>query len=324
MTQETLEKIKAAKESSDRGRWVLLAMQVACIVVFVAAWHELPEDWTFTRLQTAQAAVWLLDCGPNHPEQVLDPTKATDSAGRPHENCHYMGSDGKPTINPFSDQELKSGRKFLAEWKLSPSEARKQLDELQNSLVERAMNVSVPFLGISFDINDLSLLGGAAFLLLLVWFYYSLNREEINISDLFKNVSDQELVETYQLISMTQVLTIPPRLDERKRRKWEGVASLLFFTPILVQGFVLGLDGRTLIRGIIINQSFTRTEFAIGLILFLIMCIITLECRGRSKALYDSWSKARDSARKLMSPPPDPPGAAGAAGGSRGATSPRN
>jgi len=58
----TLKALELAKESSDRARAVLLIMQVTCIVVFMAAWREARFGWTSTRLRTAQAAVWYLNC----------------------------------------------------------------------------------------------------------------------------------------------------------------------------------------------------------------------------------------------------------------------
>ena len=72
MDKTTFKGVKLTKEASDRGRRVLLVLQITCIVVFMAAWHEMPKSvWTYARLRTAQASVWFLDCSAEqHPELV--------------------------------------------------------------------------------------------------------------------------------------------------------------------------------------------------------------------------------------------------------------
>src|SRR5689334_4830640 len=49
------------------------------------------------------------------------------------------------------------------------------------SYVGTALTVRVPLLGITFDINDLALLGGFSFLVLLIWFRFAMLREMDNL-----------------------------------------------------------------------------------------------------------------------------------------------
>lgn len=289
MSPETLKAIDATQGSSDRARWVLLTLQVTCIVIFMALWHETPFAWTYSRLQTAQAAVWLLDCGTNHPENA---DSAAAGSQDKHPECHYIDTNGKPLDRPFSADEIRRAQRFLAEWRLPPEQAREQLKELQESMVNRAMNVSVPFLGITLDVNDLGLLGGASFLLLLVWFYYSLQREERNVAALFQATRDEDLSDVYELLAMTQVLTIPPRPAASPSRFWGKLPALLFWMPSLVQILVLLNDAETLYRSIVVGRWFGVTEFAASLLFLLAMVWTTSQCAAKSGEVFDHWQGA--------------------------------
>src|SRR5712664_3887537 len=99
MDDLTLKELEKTKEASDRGRWVLLVMQVACIVVFMAAWHEVPESWTYARLRTARVAVWYLDCSSQgHPEIASEKQSTAELEKSKHDNCHFTEEDGSPLL----------------------------------------------------------------------------------------------------------------------------------------------------------------------------------------------------------------------------------
>jgi hypothetical protein len=57
MDSLTIREIEATTDASNRARWVLTVTQIACIVIFMASWHEMPWGWTFGRTRTPKAAV---------------------------------------------------------------------------------------------------------------------------------------------------------------------------------------------------------------------------------------------------------------------------
>lgn len=325
MDPSTIRALELAKESSDRARSVLLFTQVACIIVFMAAWHELPNSWTFSRLRAAQAAAWYFDCGTKvHPEASLVPSlprtalpanailkaAAPDSnaAGAipPHGSCHYLQKDEpySDTSDPFTDDEIRQGKQFVGNWRMTPDQLKRHLQNLQDSFVNRTMNVSAPLLGFSFDLNDLGLIGGLSFLFLMMWLYFSMRREEDNVRLLFEDIDGALKAEVYKLACMTQVLTIPPEQREHKAKWWigalrkaskgilKGTLLLLYATPFVVQSFVLWLDRDTWTNGSALNGGFVIDEFVSGCALGGLICVFTILCLYRSHQVDERWRKA--------------------------------
>ena len=314
MDTTTAKGVKLTKEASDRGRRVLFVLQITCIVIFMAAWHEMPESWTYARLRTAQASVWFLDCSlEEHPEGVPEKQFATEMDKNRHDECHYLaaqavadpkglGSSSKcerTSKAPFCPAEINHARDFLSTRLLTPAEARKHLENLHNSFVEKTMNVSVPFLGITLDINDLGLLGGITFSLLLTWLLFSLRREAENLQILFSKATDEVLPTVYQLLEMTQVLTIPVQRKGKSRHIvaasrfiLERLEFLLFLTPCAVQFFVVWNDQTTLPLGVALNDRLALREFHWEEFLLVAMVILTAFCFRKALQANTHWNDA--------------------------------
>ena len=200
---------------------------------------------------------------------------------------------------PFCEAEIKHARVFLAKRMLTPAEARKHLESLHNSFVERTMNVSVPFLGITLDVNDLGLLGGITFSLLLTWLLFSLRREAENLQILFNKATDEALSTVYQLLEMTQVLTIPAQrkgkpthLVAASRFILERLEFLLFLTPCVVQLFVVWNDKATLPLGRVLNDQLALREFHWEEFLLVTMVVLTVFCFRKSWQANQHWNDA--------------------------------
>jgi hypothetical protein len=314
MDTTTIKGVKLTKEASDRGRRVLFVLQITCIVVFMAAWHEMPGGWTDARLRTAQASVWFLDCSAEqHPEFAQAKQFGTDLDKIRHDECHYLtaqtSASSVPSGSfstcertpqaPFCEAEIKDAKDFLANGMLTPAEARKHLESLHNSFIERTLNVLVPFLGISLDVNDLGLLGGITFSLLLTWLLFSLRREAENLQILFNKATDENLPTVYQLLEMTQVLTIPAqrkgnptRLVAASQFILERLEFLLFLTPCAVQLFVVWNDKVTLPLGRVLSDQLALREFHWEEFLLVAMVVLTAFCFHKSRQANQHWNNA--------------------------------
>jgi hypothetical protein len=294
MDELIVKEIEATKEASDRARGVLLVTQIACIVIFMAGWHELPWGWTFTRMHTLQAAVWVLDCvDQKHVALGTETAKTKD-----YDQCHFLDvPDSKTTaLQPFTPDEIDRARTYLKAGRLTSAEAKKALEAVHASVSDRIMNVSVPFLGITLDINDLGILGGITFTLLLVWFDLSLRREQQNLAFTFKTKSSEDLESAYKLLSMTQVLTITPETkvgENRIRRSWcQFVERALICTPLLVQLFVVGVDYGTSGFARLLNPGFARAQVSMESGLLAIVLLLTIWCGLKAKAIDREWEGA--------------------------------
>lgn len=298
MDNTILKSLELMKDSSDRARTVLLFMQVACIVVFMASWHETGFSWTLSRLRTAQAAAYYFDCVETHL-----PTEKSLGLAQSHDVCHYVADASGKRNPPFSETDLQRAQEYIRDWRLTPAQARRDVQNLQDSVVNRAMNITAPLLGFSFDINDLGLIGGLSLLFLLLWLYFSLRREEENIRLLFANPKAPGFADVYQLASMTQVFTIPPDLHTKRasRVALNGILQLLYLTPLAAQGFVLFLDFRTRYRGLPVGDHLVINELLAGSVIWLLMFICTWLCWQRVAAIDRHWLAA---ARAVPSAPP--------------------
>lgn len=307
MNELTLKKIDAAKQASDRGRQVLLVIQITCIVIFVAAWHEIGDGWTHVRLRTAQAAVWYLDCSADqHPERGSGNPPAAGPPKDKHDECHYLVEQSRATLdafgcqtmqeNPFCPDEVDRAKSVIARMRLSPAEARQQLESLRKSFIDHTITVAVPFFGVMLDVNDLGLLGGITFLLVLIWLLFSVRREAENVAAVFHNKTGEELSGIYQLLDMAQVLTIPPRKKLKgnwvARWFWICLERILFFPPFLVQLFVVWDDYRTLPRAQALNPGLAGSEVLWETGLLIAVFIVTLLCLVQAKDVSSCWEDA--------------------------------
>lgn len=139
---------------------------------------------------------------------------------------------------------------------------------LARSYVENAFTVRVPFFGFTFDVNDLGLLAGLGFIVILLLLRFSLRSEIISLRLSFKAVADaadvKKLATFYDLLAMRQVLTMPhvevpsENWASRTNRILRVTAKSLCFVPAIVYTFVALHDYSTL--GIGIELSKPRTD----------------------------------------------------------------
>jgi len=256
----------------------------------MALWHETPFAWSSARTRLAQAVLWQLDCTGSHPE-------GTPSIAPPdHDDCHYLTA--------FGAEDLERAKKYIVEAQANPMTAKDRLDSLIKSQIDREVYVTVPLLGVGFDINDLSLLAGVTFLFLLLWFRFSLWREEENVRILFQESPKELLPDVYTQLAMSQVLTVPPHGDKSNEGFWDALPSVLFWTPVAVQFLICVNDLVSLGKGLVINPELAIGEVVGGWLLLGLLVGVTLDCRGRAKAMNAHWRDAYGRVQKLKDPIP--------------------
>ncbi|HEX2269518.1 MAG TPA: hypothetical protein VHH35_08290 [Pyrinomonadaceae bacterium] len=143
------------------------------------------------------------------------------------------------------------------------------------SYVENAFTIKVPFFGFSFDVNDLGLLGGIGFIVILILLRFSLRSEIVSLRLAFKAVRHEAkenpklLATFYDLLAMRQVFTLPHLEDEEKqwkvRKLWllELLAKSSCFLPVIVYSFVAIHDFMTIESiGAILDERRTQVLVA--------------------------------------------------------------
>jgi hypothetical protein len=200
----------------------------------------------------------------------------------------------------------------------SLEQARDNLHWMQKIRTEQVSQIQVPFLGISFDVNDLGMMGGFAFIVLLIWVNYSLWHhstnlklafdlaEELGAKELDDNGRNRLLYYTYQNLAMRQVLTIPPKpasiksaagkptasetsVTEKVVSGIQKVSKLLYLLPFIVQAIIISHDWQTLHVGMQVNPSNARYVFNAEITFLFIIIILTVICFYMWTKTYDTW-----------------------------------
>jgi hypothetical protein len=179
-------------------------------------------------------------------------------------------------------------------------QAASAFDTIQRLAAERSRFVLVPTLGFGFDVNDLAIIAGVSFVLLLVWLHFSIGRERLNVLELFRRArADGSLRDAYELLAMTQVLSTPPNLKvEFAGSGWGGATKYLFWIPLGVQAFVVVHDLATYDRAHALSPDWSIATMALGTGLGLLMIKITRDCWRFSHDLQNDWAAVFDEVYK--------------------------
>ncbi|HEV7746299.1 MAG TPA: hypothetical protein VGO56_14970 [Pyrinomonadaceae bacterium] len=272
---------EAARESTDRTRKILLIMIIASILIFTAFWNTRNEGWVNSRLALAKAN---LDLWSN--KDATPPTGQED------------------VYRQAKQMEVRT--KYQAE---------ETFFWIQKIRAEQVSQIQVPVLGISFDVNDLGLIGGVTFAVLLMWVNYSLWHHSNNLKLAFdfargldsqgaNGEGDQRLLyHTYQNLAMRQVLTIPPRPTSTKpadtqpdkfKHGIRQVSKLLYALPLLVQARIVFNDWQTIAVGEMTNPKATKFVLAMGTFFFILIAALTVTCYYRWSRTYETWKNVAE------------------------------
>lgn len=163
-------------------------------------------------------------------------------------------------------------------------------DAFAKSFVENTYTIHVPFFGIKFDVNDLGPLSGVAFSVILLIFKYCLTRENENLILSFREFENtSELRTFYKLLSMQQVLTIPPLPQKREVAFLNLVPQLLAFLPLLVYTVVMVHDFATSDIGEGISSAHTVILLLVNSAFWLIVLALTTHCFRVWRDLDETW-----------------------------------
>ncbi len=172
-------------------------------------------------------------------------------------------------------------------------------DIAQNAVIQREQlisNVKIPWLGVAFDINDLSLLGGLAFTIIMLTLSYNLGLKYSNLHTAFKVIEKIDDVEErsayFDAIGMAQILATPNRSAKVSSPSiLIAVPYILFSLPFLVQSVVFINDTITIVKVIESNMGFTLFSLVGGAIFWIILLSLTLSCIKLDKRTHELWSK---------------------------------
>lgn len=264
--------ITAGAASASRGRSILIVMITTSILAFSAFWNSRQGSWLNTRLRLAVDAQ------------------------------HWISMKEEDRVKLTADQMeyFRPAKEFLEVRGInSVDQLNEMVKRLQAVQSDQVNLIRIPFFGSVFDVNDLGLLGGFSFVILLLWFKFGLSRELQNISLTFNEAKRRnQLKVCYQQLAMQQVLTVPRMLpDEPHHRQispsfWDKMPKILFILPFGVHSIVFGYDLYSFKFGMSVSQFNTIFNTAFSLLFLVLILILTVNCYTVSREISNEWNEA--------------------------------
>ncbi len=292
--------IEATIASAARFRRVLIVLIISSVLAFSAFWNAVEWSWLSSRIQLVRTAEAVMAV------DEINQELGTLQAGP--EKAQFLLNLRKEREEFLKGRDVDKARRWIKMAGFTASESLKRYAErLETTLQQRILVVNVPVLGIVLDVNDLGLLGGFSFVVILMWFRFSLWREYFNLYSTFdeaRNVQDLEYC--YKYLSMNQVLTVPPILcpTQPKERPWGKVVRYLYVLPVAVQVAIFSYDCYTFEIGWVINPANTVISITASFCFMVLSVLLTYWCFRLSGEIDKEWDEAakRIRAGRLAQP----------------------
>jgi hypothetical protein len=261
--------VKAAGDSARRSRLAFLVLMVASVLGFAAFWNSRQSGWLNTRYRVeADVQRWW----PYLSTKREPPSLSDDLRGRftqaqlfVQERISTPDSDAKASV----DADVDIFRKLRA---------------------TDVMSVRVPFFAVSFDVNDLGMIGGIGFVVILLWLAFCIASELRDTALVFRRGDESGLLtHVYDLLIMQQVLTVAPQLEDEHESWTRWITKSLFWLPAVVQILVFVNDMNTWDAAESLDRLATRASaIGSGSALLLILALTGI-CWGNSVQLDRDW-----------------------------------
>jgi hypothetical protein len=204
------EYVEASTDAASRTRIVTIILVVATVLVGLGYYNSLESSWPHYRVRHAF----------DFSEANLEKQKALIGV-HPDPNGDIPSADQKK----IEDYQRRTQEIALKEY------------------YDHVLVVTAPFFGISFDVNDLGLVGGLALIIILLLMRYSLSREIKNLNLSFREATEHDqLCEFYHSLAMRQVLTVPERKGEDQNRWLANFPKYLCILPAAIFTLGVGYD----------------------------------------------------------------------------------
>lgn len=263
------EYIKALGASSQRSRSALLATVIASVLVFAALWNSLHFSWVMQRLDAARDARRVLAAQPSIPTDAL------------RQHLQWPTPRLQRAMALIDLREARTAEELATE-----------VAALERLRDEKLRFVAVPFFGVGFDVNDLGLIGGLSLAILLFIFFYCLRREHANLQVAFDEARARgQLPETYTLLAMSQVFTLPPgAADDKDASVWRPFAKVLYCLPLVLQAGVLVNDAFTFHVGATVSLFSATLTLSCGLTLLFLILLLTVVSMRLAQRIDALWA----------------------------------
>ena len=283
---EFQEYIRSFASSSSRVRFVLLAITVTSILLFFGLKNS-HYPWALARMEITKIA---LDLKGDDLDREICSGVLTDDKIRRYLPSRYMDIE--------ENRLQEAVRRACGN---SKDEIEKYFNIYRNIDIEYYSKISVPFLGISFDANDLGIVGGLAFSLLFVLLALSLAREHENLflclwkvekiadSEGRWNDGESKANFLYHALVMTQGILQPSTLARWQGSRWMLAVRVLLFVPLGLELWILVTDWMSREVAQALTPVGAWVAIISEVVSSLFIFVMTLVCLAYSRAQSIRW-----------------------------------
>jgi hypothetical protein len=268
--------LDASSDASKRTRTITIILVIASVVVLAGWLNSLQTHWMQKRMIMLQ-----------------------DMRGE------YVASK----LGPYPEYKV-DGETYKHETQLYEQRYKDLCAAVERAYVDNSLVVRVPFLGFTFDVNDLGLIGGIGFLVILACYRFFLSREVDNLRLSFEEASrlgEGELEKFYSLLAMRQVFTVPVSTHIKRTPFLVVAPKLICWFPLLVYLLVTFNDWRTLAIGEYLDKFRFWSLFSFELLTSVCIAILSVEVTIRLVRMDGIWEQYGGKIVKAPSPPLAPP-----------------
>ncbi len=261
--------IETAGDSSRRTRWVLLVMITTCILIFAAFLNSRKANWINARVEVSQKAY-------NDFDELFARISSADYKKKKLGDLETLEDRAAAFINHYKIK--------------SKTEAEYWLKGYINSKQNYIQIIRVPFIFFTFDVNDLGFISGVSLVFILLFLRFCLWRELTNIKAVFEKAKKDEKCKDqwYTIMSMKQVLTIPPN-DIKKEKLWGILLKVIFFIPLIIHSIVAYNDYITKEIAYILSRSNINFLNTANISFISVILILTISCISISIEIDVVW-----------------------------------
>lgn len=159
--------------------------------------------------------------------------------------------------------------------------------------IESVRLVRAPFFGIAFDINDLGIIGGIGFIVILLLLRHSLSREIKSLNRSFKVAHDTgQLRHFYHVLAIRQVFTVPEMDGEKRNRLLALSQKAVSILPVIVFSIVVYYDFSSVSNYKLFPWREVGSQLRVELFLLLpLILYLSWKCRGRMITIDKIWNE---------------------------------
>jgi hypothetical protein len=289
---EWKQSIKTFTASSDRVRYIMFGIVIATFIAMFG-WDNAREDsWMGERAENASVALR---------DQLW--TKLNCSALIDREQrkaCHWLHIKA---LGPETEAN-----------RLSPIERARRLNAFATTSlpslvtmyrtleIEHGYYMHVPFVDVTFDVNDLGFVTGLSFAFIMLVLFLSMAREHENLDLCLTRVVEKynEAPDGagrsranlfYHSLAMAQVFANPPTTARWKRSLIDSVPSVIYCLPLLPQALIFWNDTRTLPTALTLNRDATLISWSGQGLCLLFVLAMSLGCLLYGRSSDKKWER---------------------------------